>query len=110
MIADTSDSGPNLAKEIDRGIEVLRLALRLQSEKDGVQRSEIGDLDKTKVIDSLAKDANTAATHLITLRKYVPLLLNLAEIGHRLEKQGKIKVDYGGSYPEQALAYFEKQY
>ena len=53
----------NYADEINKGIELLELCHRLQSEKDGIDRPAPGVIDKTKTLDQFAKDISNSATN-----------------------------------------------
>ncbi|MCA8198510.1 hypothetical protein [Burkholderia vietnamiensis] len=91
--------------QIDRGIELLALCQTLQSEKDGVDRPAPFAIDKSKTLDQFAKDINTASTNMAALHKLVPQMLSLAELGKKLETEGKIDVGYGDDYSEAALKF-----
>lgn len=90
-------------KEIDRGVELLTLCQTLQSEKDGVDRPAPFQIDKSKTLDQFAKDIHAASTNVVALHKLIPQMLRLAELGRKLEKDGKLKLDYGDDYSTAAL-------
>ncbi len=54
-------------EEIERGVELIELCQKLQSEKDGVNRPKIGEIDKTKTLDPFAMDISKTATWLCSL-------------------------------------------
>jgi hypothetical protein len=91
--------------EIERGIELLALCQALQSEKDGVDRPAPFAIDKSKKLDQFAKDINAASTNMVALHKLIPQMLSLAELGKKLETEGKINVAYGDDYSEAALKF-----
>ncbi|WP_425952965.1 hypothetical protein [Ralstonia pseudosolanacearum] len=91
--------------QIERGIELLSLCQTLQSDKDGVDRPDPFLIDKTKTLDQFAMDIGTAITNMSALHKLIPQSQKLAQLGRKLEADGKVKVDYGGDYAEAALAY-----
>ncbi|RQT37451.1 hypothetical protein DF037_01590 [Burkholderia contaminans] len=96
--------------QIDRGIELLSLCQKLQSEKDGVDRPDAIEIDKSKTLDQFAIDVNTAITNMTSLRNLLPQFLRLAELGRKLEAEGKISVDYGGSYSSAALDFVRAEH
>lgn len=89
--------------QIERGVELLVLCQQLQSEKDGVSRPAPGEIDKTKTLDQFARDIGQAVTNMTALHKLMPMMLRLAELGRKLEADGKVKVDYGDDYSLAAL-------
>lgn len=93
----------NYKEEIERGMELLVLCQKLQSEKDGVDRPLPGVIDKTKTLDQFAKDIGRAMTNMSALHKLIPMMLQLGELGRKLEAEGKITVDYGDDYSTTAL-------
>lgn len=92
-------------KEIDRGMELLRLCQTLQSGVDGVDRPAPGVIDKTKTLDQFAKDISNSLTYMSSLHKLVPMMLQLGELGQKLDTEGKIAVDVGDDYNQAALNY-----
>lgn len=92
-----------IQEQVDRGIELLTLCQALQSEKDGVERAEPF---KVGAEDGFSKDIEQACTNLSALNRLMPMALQLAEVGRKLEVAGKIKVDYGDDYSKAALIYF----
>lgn len=92
-------------EDIERGVELLQLCQKLQSEKDGIDRPELHVIDKTKTLDEFAMDISKAATWMYSLYKLVPMMENLAALGRKLESDGKISVDAGESYSEAVLNY-----
>ncbi len=99
-----------IAEQIDRGIELLKLCQKLQSEKDGVDRPEPFLIDKTKTLDQFAQDIGQAITNMAALHKLIPMMMQLSELGHSLDAAGKIKVDYGDDYSQKALEYFVAEF
>ncbi|MDO8728646.1 MAG: hypothetical protein Q7K26_01995 [bacterium] len=94
-------------EQVERGIELLTLCQNLQSDKDGVERSEPF---KVGAHDAFSKDIEQACTNLAALNKLIPMMLKLAEIGRKLESAKKIEVDYGGDYSEAALKYLAAEH
>lgn len=90
---------------IERGVELLTLCLRLQSEKDGVERPAPGVIDKTKTLDPFAMDIMESINYMTSLHKLMPMTLQLADLGRLLETQGKIKAKWGDEYSRAALDY-----
>ncbi|NOI31807.1 hypothetical protein [Vibrio coralliilyticus] len=97
----------DIKQEIEKGIELLWLCQKLQSEKDGIERPTHSLLDKSKTLDQFSKDVSRSATNMAALYKLFPMEDRLSTIGLKLEKKGLIKVGYGESYAEGALAYIE---
>ncbi|MFM0397264.1 hypothetical protein [Paraburkholderia phytofirmans] len=93
----------NHTAEINRGFELLALCQTLQSEKDGVERPAPFAIDKSKTLDQFAKDINAAITNMVSLHKLIPQMLRLAELGRKLEADGKISVEYSDHYSTAAL-------
>ncbi|ABO42115.1 hypothetical protein G5603_22715 [Escherichia coli] len=90
-------------QDIEKGIELLKLCSKLQSEKDGVDRPEPLVIDKSKVLDQFARDVSTSITYMSSLFKLIPMMENLTELGRKLEKEGKIEVSLGQDYSIAAL-------
>lgn len=93
-------------QQSDRGIELLQLCSELQSEKDGVDRPAINQIDKSKTLDDFAIDIQTAATNMTALYKLFPLMNDLSALGRKLESEGKLKAEIGDDYSRLALDYF----
>jgi hypothetical protein len=93
-------------KNVERGIELLTLCQRLQSEKDGIARPNSFEIDKTKTLDQFAQDVNHAITNMNALRHLLPMAIKLADLGRKLEASGQISVDYGDDYGQKALEFF----
>ncbi|KVZ90492.1 hypothetical protein WL22_23730 [Burkholderia ubonensis] len=89
--------------EINRGLELLAPCQALQSERDGVDRPAPFAIDKFKTLDQFAKDINTASTNMAALHKLIPPMLRLAELGRKLEADGKLEVGYCDDYSSAAL-------
>ncbi|WP_246174742.1 MULTISPECIES: hypothetical protein [Pandoraea] len=87
----------NHTMEIERGIQLLALCQALKIEKDGVDRPA------PQTIDQFARDINAASKNMSALYKLIPQMHRLAELGRRLEADGKLKVDYGDDYSTAAL-------
>lgn len=100
---------PREEKAIERGCELLKLCVQLQSEKDGVNRVLPGVFDKAKVLDQVAQDAGEASLYMLMLRKLLPMQEQLAELGRTLEGAGRLKVMYGENYAERALEFVIEQ-
>lgn len=92
--------------QADRGIELLQLCSDLQSEKDGVPRPKINDIDKSKTLDQFAMDIQTAATNMKALYNLFPLMNDLSALGRKLHADGKISAGWDGDYSRLALDYF----
>lgn len=91
--------------QIERGIELLKLCQKLQSEKDGVDRPEPFIIDKSKTLDQFAKDIGTAVINMAALYKLMPMMTTLAQLGKELNEDGKIVVEAGEDYSTAALDY-----
>jgi len=100
----------NYKTQIERGIELLTLCQKLQSEKDGVDRPEPFQIDQSKILDQFARDINWAITNMSAMHKLIPQMLELAELGRKLEAEGKIAVEYGGDYSQAALAFVRAEH
>jgi hypothetical protein len=107
---DKNESKTAFDAEIDRGVELLLLALRLQSEKDGVDRVVPFKVDKTKVLDSFAMDIARTASNLMLLKKYMPMWLKLGELGRQLMEQEAIHPALGDDLAAFALDYVLKEH
>lgn len=94
---------------VQKGIELLALCQKLQSNIDGVDRPDLFSVDKSKTLDQFAKDISEAAIYHGMLLKLIPMQERLSEMGRKLESCGQIKVEIGDSYANVALAYFEAQ-
>lgn len=90
-------------KQIKRGVELLELCNELQSEKDGVNRPKLFEIDKSKTLDEFAMDVSRAATNMNSLHLLIPMMNDLAELGRKLESEGKIEVCAGDSFSRVAL-------
>jgi hypothetical protein len=100
----------DVKQEIEKGIELLWLCQKLQSEKDGIDRPTHDQLDKSKTLDQFARDVSRSVANLSELYNLYQIDDRLSNLGRKLEKQGLIKMDYSDSYAESALAYFESQF
>lgn len=100
----------DLKNEIERGMQLLELCQQLQSEKDGVVRPKPGVIDKTKVLDQFAQDVLSAMTNHSALFKLIPMMMELSELGRKLEADGAISVGFGDDYSTAALTHFRTQY
>lgn len=96
--------------EIERGIELLKLCHKLQSEKDGVDRSPPLAIDKSKTLDQFTRDVNTAITWMGSIIQLYPQSQHLAALGRKLEADGKIEVAGGENYSEAAMAYLCREH
>lgn len=92
-------------EEVEKGVELLKLCHKLQSEKDGVDRPAPLAIDQSKTLDQFTKDVNSAITWMGSIIQLYPQSQQLAAIGRKLEADGKIEVAGGESYSEAALAY-----
>jgi hypothetical protein len=104
-----ADVKQEVEKGVEKGVELLWLCQQLQSEKDGVDRPTHFQIDKSKTLDQFAQDVSRSVTNMTALYKLFPIEDRLSNLGRELEKQGLIKVDYGDSYAESALSYFESK-
>jgi hypothetical protein len=95
----------NWKKQIDRGVELLEQCHQLQTEKDGVNRPKLFEIDKSKTLDQFAMDVSQAATNMNSLYMLFPMMNDLAELGRKLESEGKIEVTVGDSLSRSALDY-----
>lgn len=100
----------SIETQAQRGIELLTLCQRLQSEKDGVDRPDPFVIDKTKILDEFARDIGQAATNMAAIQILVPMMLQLAELGRQLEANGRITVGYGEDYAQIALDFFTAEF
>ncbi|MCB4350089.1 hypothetical protein LA345_40565 (plasmid) [Burkholderia vietnamiensis] len=96
--------------DVERGIELLALCQKLQSEKDGVERPDPFAIEKSKALDQFSMDVNTAITNMAALRKLLPQMLSLAELGRKLANEGKITVDHGEDYSSAALRFVRDEH
>lgn len=97
-------------QQVDRGIELLELCQKLQSEKDGVDRPALHSFDKSKTLDDFAMDISAAAANMASLHKLFPMMNDLAALGRKLEANGLISPDVGDDYSRSALNYLLDQY
>lgn len=96
--------------EVERGIELLKLCHKLQSEKDGVDRPAPLEVDKSKTLDLFTRDVNSAITWMGSIKQLYPQSQQLAALGRKLEVEGKIDVPGGESYSEAAMAYLCREH
>ncbi|WP_233623247.1 hypothetical protein [Burkholderia seminalis] len=96
--------------QIERGLELLALCLALQSEKDGVDRPAPFAIDKSKTLDQFAKDINAASANMAALYKLIPQMLRLAELGRKLEAEGKLEIGFGDDYSSAALDFVVREH
>jgi hypothetical protein len=99
-----------IEEQIDRGIELLTLCQRYQTEKDGIDRPEPFVVDRTKTLDQFARDIGQAATNMAALHKLIPMMKCLADLGRTLDAAGKIVVEPGDSYSDKALEFFVSEF
>lgn len=96
----------NLAEQyvqhIEKGVELLQLCLKLQSEKNGQQRHSVHD--------PFYQDIQMSINYMSALHKLMPMMNNLNELGRKLEKEGKIKLEVGDDYSTEALRYVMSEY
>lgn len=92
-------------KQIERGVELLELCSELQTEKDGVNRPKLFEIDKSKTLDQFSMNVSQAVTNINSLHVLIPLMNDLAELGRKLESEGKIEVNAGDSLSRAALNY-----
>lgn len=95
----------NWKKQIERGVELLELCNELQTEKDGVNRPKLFEIDKSKTLDQFAMDVSQAATNMSSLYMLFPIMNDLAALGRKLESEGKIEVNVGDNLSRAALNY-----
>lgn len=96
--------------QVMRGIELLELCQKLQSEKDGVDRPDPLSIVKSKKLDQFALDVENAIVWMSSILKLYPQSQKLAQLGKELEAQGKIKLEAVDSYSEVALDYLCHQH
>lgn len=96
--------------EVERGVELLKLCHKLQSEKDGVQRPEPPSIDYTQKIDPFTADVNSAITWMTSILELYPQSKQLAALGRKLEADGKINVETGQGYADAVLSYLLDQH
>lgn len=97
-------------EQIDRGIELLRLCQQLQSEKDGVNRPDPFVIDKTKTLDQFAQDICAAINNMTALDKLLPMMIQLGELGRKLEQDGKVSLVVGDDYYTTALKFVRAEH
>jgi len=98
-------------KDINRGIELLQLCQQLQSEKDGINRPDPGVFDKTKQLDQFAIDIEIAIKYMESLHKIMPMVLQLADLGRLMAREGIIvSPEWGGSFSRAALDHVLAEY
>ncbi|WP_232455726.1 hypothetical protein [Burkholderia ubonensis] len=64
----------------------------------------------SKTLDQFAKDINTASTNMAALHKLILQALRLADLGRKLEAEGKLEVGYGDDYSSAALDFVLRQH
>ncbi len=99
----------SLKEQIEKGVELLALCQKLQSEKDGVDRPDLHVIDKSKTLDKFAMDISATSNLLHSLYTLIPMMDSLSNLGRELEKDEKIKVDFGDDYSKLALDYLISQ-
>jgi hypothetical protein len=110
---DTNSTGQTTQQweeQVDRGIELLKLCYELQSKKDGVDRVALFGTDKTKIWDEFSLDIENAIINMASLRDLIPQNLKLADLGRKLEADGKILMTAGDDYSIFALNYVCSQH
>lgn len=98
----------DLRSTVERGLELLALCLRLQSQQDGIDRPAPFVVDKSKVNDEFARNISEASVYHSSLLKLMPMAQRLTALGRALEAKNRVAVDYGDDYAEVAIAYLEK--
>ena len=94
-----------MKEQIERGIELLQLCSDLQSEKDGVKRPGLFEIDKSKNLDVLSKDLSQAATNMSALHNLMSMKDYLAKLGKKLQADGLITLGWGDDHAFSALRY-----
>lgn len=89
-------------QHIEKGVELLQLCLKLQCEKNGEQ--------KPSVHDPFYQDIQMSINYMSALHKLMPMMNNLHELGKKLDKEGKIKLEVGDDYSVEALKYVMSEY
>lgn len=89
-------------QHIERGVELLQLCLKLQSEKNGE--------GIISVHDPFYQDIQMSINYISALHKLMPMMNNLSELGRKLEKEGKIKPEIDDDYSTEALRYVMSEY
>jgi hypothetical protein len=97
-----------LAPDITRSIELVALCQNLQSEKDGVDRPALWEIDKTKTLDAFASDISRAARNLLELQKYRPIIAALNDVGLSLYNEGKVEMQLGDNFYEAAMKHIKE--
>ncbi|MBF5007822.1 hypothetical protein [Diaphorobacter caeni] len=92
----------DIDKQVQHGIEHLNKLLALQSAQDCVERSPVDTFGPS---DEFASKVRETAMLLMTAKHAIPLSNKLADIGRELEGKGLLKVEYGDSLADAALAY-----
>ena len=100
----------NYKQQIERGVELLTLCQQLQSKKDGVSRPDPFVIDKTKTLDQFAQDIGAAITNMTALHKLLPMMIQLGELGRKLEQDGRISLMIGDDYSSAALKFVRTEH
>lgn len=101
-----------VTKAVERGVDLLKLCQRLQSEKDGIDRPEPGSFDKAKTIDQFTIDVMESISYMTALYSLLAMKRRLSDFGRELEHQGKLSSSrvLGGGYAQSALEFLLAQY
>lgn len=94
-------------KAFEIGTNILNLAIKLQSEKDGISRLLVGEMDKTKQVDELSKNADDVSAYLAMSIQTSEQSQRLSKLGKKLEAEGLVTMNWGDSYSQTALNYLE---
>lgn len=89
-------------------IELLTLCQQLQSEKDGLKRPapRRPGVAADEVMDGFAQRVQQSCVYAASLDPLLALQSRLADVGRRLEEQGRLHTDVGDNH---ALAWMERQ-
>lgn len=92
-------------------IALLRHCQHLQSEQDGIRRSEPGHAGVAahETLDDFAQQIQTACVYASMTDRLLAMQSRLADLGHQLESRGLIEVPVGRDYADAALDWLSAQ-
>lgn len=89
----------------EQTITLLKLCQQLQSDKDGIGRPspDKAAVGAGEAFDSFARQIQQACVYASMTDRLLVMQSRLAEIGRRLEQQGRVEIHAGEEYAEAAL-------